>query len=496
MRADEQFKRQESSFDSSSEHGDVSVDRSRLAPKISHAALLTASQIAKWSLRLVFTLVVARALGPARLGEYALIFTVIEFLAVASGAGYTDYLTREAAKDAKAGWGLASQLVSLRIALAVPIFAIEIGALWLMRYPHIVLVGTAWMALTIIPRSLTEAVQGVLRGVHRYASHLSVEIVLGITLVAGAVVLAIKHGQLEMAIAVEVLAAVTAACTALALALKYRTAERVHLPTRQLLRTSAVFNVYSFVGTLYDRFDVVLLSRLAGDYVTGIYSAAYRATSMAQIVGYGVMYSLLPGLSRDAFGHAEKRRLERTIGLLMSLSFLIILATMIFASPLVELILGPRYAESALALKILVWATIFRYCNYALNILLLASGKERVFVATSLVSLVTNLVGNLILIPRFGWRGAALMTIVTEVVLLAQNIYWIRRLVGNVGLPKRLTQTSLAFGGALGTTFAAGYLGSTFVVGTACLFLFAAYLVRRGMIAEFAAVWSDSGVLA
>ena len=38
-----------------------------------------------------------------------------------------------------------------------------------------------------------------------------------------------------------------------------------------------VRNVYGFMGTLYDRFDVVLLSKLAGDYATGIYSVAYRA---------------------------------------------------------------------------------------------------------------------------------------------------------------------------------------------------------------------------
>ena len=94
---------------------------------------------------------------------------MVEFLAVASGSGYADYLTREAARDARVGWGLASQLVLLRIAIAIPVAAIEIGILALLRFAHPVLAGTAWMALTLAPRSFSEAVQGVLRGIRQYA---------------------------------------------------------------------------------------------------------------------------------------------------------------------------------------------------------------------------------------------------------------------------------------------------------------------------------------
>jgi O-antigen/teichoic acid export membrane protein len=73
------------------------------APRFSHTALVTASQVAKGSLRLIFLVVIARAIGPEQFGTYALIFAMIEFVAVASGAGYIDYLTREAAKDERGG---------------------------------------------------------------------------------------------------------------------------------------------------------------------------------------------------------------------------------------------------------------------------------------------------------------------------------------------------------------------------------------------------------
>src|ERR1035438_5285149 len=95
------------------------------APKFSDTILLAGSQLVKWSLRLVFVLIEARALGPPKFGVYALLFSMVEFLAVASGSGYADYLTREAARDARVGWGLLFQLMLLRIAIAIPVAAID-----------------------------------------------------------------------------------------------------------------------------------------------------------------------------------------------------------------------------------------------------------------------------------------------------------------------------------------------------------------------------------
>ena len=334
---------------------DVSVPKAGQAPRFSHTVLLTASQMAKWCLRLIFVLVIARAMGPEKFGPYALIFAMVEFLAVASGAGYTDYLTREAAKDECVGWGLAFQLTLLRVGIAIPVAAIEIGILSLTRYPHAVVVGTAWMALTMIPRSLSEAVQGVLRGIHRFGSFLLIELTLGGFLVAGASLLFVRQGGLGMAISAELIAAAAAGVAGLAFLLRFKTKEQIWLSLPHLLKRSAVFNAYSFVTSLYDRFDVVLLSKLVGDYATGIYAVAYRALSMTQILPYGLLLSLLPALSRNPHGREERARLEKAMGLLLSAGFVVILTTIVFAGPAIRLLLGASYAESAVALKILIW---------------------------------------------------------------------------------------------------------------------------------------------
>jgi len=460
------------------------------APRVSDAMLLTGTQAAKWLLRGVFVLILARALGPAEFGVYALLYAMVEFLAVASGTGYADYLTREAAKDARVGWGLAFQLMVLRIAIAIPVVIIEIAVLSVLRYPHRVLAGTAWLALTLIPRSLSEAVQGVLRGIDRYKSYLAIEVTLGAGLVAGGGLLLVRNGGLRIAVQTEIAAAGIAGLLAVGLGLRFKTRETIGLKGSMLLKKSAVFNLYSFIGSLYDRFDVVLLSRLAGDYPTGIYSVAYRALGMTQILAYGVLYSLLPSLSRNATGPEERRRMEKAIGLLLSAAFVLVLGAMVFAGPVVRLLLGVRYAESAVALKVLIWAVILRYVNYALNIELLAAGLERVFVMTTLVCLTVNFVGNLIFIPMFSWRAAAAMTITTELVLLGQNVFWVKRTRRGVSLSWGMARNSLVFVFLLALAMAGGYFGAPLAVGTACIAIFATYLYYSGIYSEFLTVWS------
>jgi O-antigen/teichoic acid export membrane protein len=460
-----------------------------LKPAVQDVFILMASPLVRRLLRVAFVLMVARALGPTGFGIYALIFAVVELLAVVSGVGYAEYLTREAAKDERAGWGLASQLTLLRIAIAIPVAAMAIGMLSIMHYRGPVLVGAAWMALTIAPRALNEGVQGVLRGTRHYSWYFILDLAVGLTLAAGGCFLLIFGGKLSAVIATEIAAAAIGGSGALAVFLRFRTSERMRLAWGELLRKTLVFNLYPFTSNLYDRVDVVLLSKLAGDYVTGVYSVAYRALGTLQLIPYGVLYSVLPSLSRNDWRDVEKNRLERAMGLLLIVAFAIVLATFIVAGPAVRLLLGPRYADSIPILKILIWATIPMYINFGMNIALLAMGRERIFMITSVVCLAVNFIGNLILIPIFSWRGAAVMTIVTELLLLGQNVYWVRQAIGRIAIPWGLGRNSLAFAVLLAAMLYLGRLVPAPLADMACLLSFLVYLYRAGMVMEFATIW-------
>ncbi len=459
-------------------------------PRISQAALLTAAQLARALSRLVFVVLVARVLGPEQFGVYTLLLAVVEITAVLSGMGYGDYVSREAAKDARRGWGAGEQLTWLRIAYAIPLAAIAVGLLSMFGYPRLILMATAGMSFTLVPRSVTESVQGVLRGLGECRAYLVPDLVLGFVLLVGAGALLVRGGGIYSVITIELAAAMAAGAAAVGTTVRLRTRERIYLKWSALLKKSVVFNIYPFVTNLYDRIDVLLLSRIAGDYATGIYGAAYRPLGATQLLPFGVLYSLLPALSRGEWNAAQRRRLERAMGLLLSAAFVIVLTTMIFANGLVGLLLGPRYAEAASALKILIWAVILRYLNYALSMGLLAAKRERVFIVSSSACLAVNFLGNLIFIPMFSWKAAAALTIVTELVVFTLYLYWLRQVTGFILKPLGWARTSWVFAALITAALAGAKVFSPPVMGTGCLVFFLMYLYRTGMVSEFAAAWS------
>ena len=458
-------------------------------PKFTDAALLTVSRFARLGLRMVFMLAVARKLGPSRFGVYVLVLAVLEMVAVAGGSGFMDYLTRETAKDEHLGWRVAVQLVLLRAAYAVPLAAAAVGILWLLGYPGTVLVAAAVMFASLVPRSISECVQGVFRGVCRYGLFLAIDVTVGIVLVAAGGWLLLRGGGLGFVVGAELAAATAAGLLALALMVVLGRPQPAWVGWRGLVRKTLVFNYYPFATTMYDRIDVVLLSKLAGDIATGIYGVAYRALSALQLIPYGVFFSILPSVSRDTWGPAEKERVERAMGLLLSVGYILVLGTVAFAGPVVDLLLGPRYAGSVVALEILIWAVIPRNLNFGLGTGLLAAGHERVFTYTSSGCLMVNLVANLVLIPLFSWRGAAAATILTEAALLGQNVYWMRKALGMVLMPSHAVRTTAAFLGLLVVLLLGGRFAPPLLVGSACLLLFLIYLYRGGAIGQFAATW-------
>jgi O-antigen/teichoic acid export membrane protein len=82
---------------------------------------------------------------------------------------------------------------------------------------------------------------------------------------------------------------------------------------------------------------------------------------------------------------------------------------------------GPSYAGSALALTILGWATVLMSLNIQTTNALIALDRERLVMAITVVNLATNIVANLILIPRLSFNGSAYATLLTEGVNFAMQ---------------------------------------------------------------------------
>ncbi len=411
-----------------------------------NAGWLAASQVVRRVLRLCVLLLIARLLGMESFGVYALLLTLVELIALITGFSYGDFLTREIAKDPQAAWPLAKRITQIRFAYTVPCLAMALLLLAALRFPTNMIVNAALLSLTLAPRVIGDSAQGVMKALRRFRPLLWVELAQGVMLLAIAPLLIMRGFGLKGVIAAEiVVASVGAIVAVLVIAPSVDFKHTQSLGFRELARSILAFNIYPFIATIYDRVDVVLLSKLAGNVATAIYSVPYRIFASLSIVPYGVMGALLPVFSATDANRETCQDCRHAMKSLYLIALQFVLLALAFARPVIFTILGQGYSGSAVTIEILSWATVPVFLNHALNILLLAARQEKIFIWTATICTVFNISANLLLIPRFSFIGAAVATLLTEVLLLTQNCYLSRRFLGELVLPKDGFKVSVVF---------------------------------------------------
>jgi len=133
------------------------------------------------------------------------------------------------------------------------------------------------------------------------------------------------------------------------------------------------------------------------------------------------MTALLPVFCASEVNDETRDKCSRAMKFLYVTALLIVLATLTFARPVVLYVLGRSYADCILTMQILVWAAVPGFLNYALNMLLLAAHKENFFIWTAGLCTVFNISANLLLIPKFSFLAAAVVTVFTELLLLLKT---------------------------------------------------------------------------
>ena len=96
-----------------------------------------------------------------------------------------------------------------------------------------------------------------------------------------------------------------------------------------------------------------------------------------------------------------------------------------YSRPIIDLIYNNQYSLASSSIQILIWTVSFLFINGAASILLNAISKERIVTKIYIVAAVFNIIVNLIFIPSFGYDGAAMATVLSEILITFLTLYYI-----------------------------------------------------------------------
>lgn len=177
--------------------------------------------------------------------------------------------------------------------------------------------------------------------------------------------------------------------------------------------------------SLYSRLDSILLKFLKGDEAVAIYGLGYKVYENLTLPAAFLMNSYLPLLSREARLLDYQKHLNRfkillknsAVFLLISSLFLIFTGYF-FSGFIMKLLTGDKAIQETQVLILLLPSLIFAFLNHLTGYSLLAMGQQRKSFLIALLALVFNLTLNLIFIPKFSYVGSAVITVLTEALVL------------------------------------------------------------------------------
>jgi O-antigen/teichoic acid export membrane protein len=177
------------------------------------------------------------------------------------------------------------------------------------------------------------------------------------------------------------------------------------------LRAQLSFGAKQHLGwllqSLNQRLDVFLVGFFAGTAAVGHYAVAFNLAEMTWWVPMAVGTALFPRASTlDAKSNADlsalvlRRALPLTVGATLTMALI--------GQPLIALLYGTSFEESATPFLVLLPSGIFYTIHRILNASLAAQGKPEASLYGGLVSVPIMIGANLALIPSLGATGAAL----------------------------------------------------------------------------------------
>jgi O-antigen/teichoic acid export membrane protein len=185
-----------------------------------------------------------------------------------------------------------------------------------------------------------------------------------------------------------------------------------------LLKDSWPLILTGFLISIYMKIDQVMIKQLLGDEAVGQYSAAVRISEAWYFIPGVIASSLFPAII-NAKNHSEElyyKRIQRLYDLMVWIAISIAVPVTFLSDNIINLLYGGQYNQAGGVLLIHIWAGVFVFLGISSGKWYLTENLQKLLFWRSFYGMLVNIGLNIILIPSYGIKGAALATLFSQIV--------------------------------------------------------------------------------
>ena len=383
-------------------------------------------------LGILFVVCLARYLGAAEYGKYTFAIAFTSLFLILSDLGLSILSIREIARDTQKANEYVTSISLTKLVLSLIMVSLIAIVINLMHYPRdtttvVYIAGfiTVFTSFSVFFRSIFRAFEKMeYDAITRIAERV---LVVG----AALTVLFLGYGLIQV-VSAMLLAQIFSFLFTLIVCIKKFAKPRLAFDfalTKHLVKTALPFAVTSVFGAIIFQTDTVMLSIMKGDAVVGWYNAANRLILGMLFIPAVFTGSIFPVISRYFISSKDNLVIayEKSLKILATMAIPLGIGTTLIAKRVIFFLYGNEFANSVIVLQILVWAVSLIFLVTLIGHTLASINKQIVDMRIVGICALLNVALNLILIPGFSYIGAAIASVITQVVVFTLEFSYLQK---------------------------------------------------------------------
>ncbi len=395
-------------------------------------------------------------LGTAGYGDYTTVYQYLAFFGIAADFGIFTITVKEMSKDTKKIPQILGNVMGMRTALALITMGLAAIVVFLIPsysdtvIPMGVLIATLATIFTLLNGTVSTVLQ-----VHLKMHYATIALIIGKVFSVGYIAAVVYYlfntdtvtgfehliwaGVLGNLVMLIITTYFTRRYTKITYRFDYSYWKKIFI-------TSLPYGVALVLNNIYFRLDVLLMTlilphsvdladgtascatEICGDTEAGLYGVGMRFLEMLIIIPVYYMNSVLPVMTRFLEEQSEKLKkiIQYSFDFLVATAAPIMVGGFILAVPIIRLISDEEFLSgtvhtfgSDVAVQFLMFAMFFSFINALFGFTLVVLNRQKQLMYINLACVIFNLVSNLMVIPHWGFRGAAATSIICELFILA-----------------------------------------------------------------------------
>ena len=204
------------------------------------------------------------------------------------------------------------------------------------------------------------------------------------------------------------------------------------ISSKALIKTASPMLFSGLLLYLLNWTDVIMLGIMTNEREVGIYNIAYKIGSVGFLVIVSVSTIITPKIA-ELYGRGNLQELKKLIHSstrLISILTIPLVLVLVIGSEFVLSFFGENVISGSSTLIIVAIGVLFSAIAGNVDQILNMTNNQIILRNITIFSFFTNIILNFLLIPNYGIKGAAIASLISNIVINSLCVYYIKKKLG------------------------------------------------------------------